>query len=97
MISGFYTTVDKPLYGQTSTAVQVKQYRELGQSGYRCRYKDESSEGEQSRVLGTGAGTTSPSKRSLELYRPQVGLIQEGYFLTPRIAKLQFRGVLNGQ
>ena len=46
--------VDKPLYGQTSTAVQVKQYRELGQSGYRCRCKDESSEGEQSRIKDYG-------------------------------------------
>ena len=54
VISGFYTTVDKPLYGQTSTAVQVKQYRELGQSGYRCRCKDESSEGEQSRIKDYG-------------------------------------------
>ena len=54
VISGFYTTVDKPLYGQTSTAVQVKQYRELGQSGYRCRCKDESSEGEQGRIKDYG-------------------------------------------
>jgi hypothetical protein len=47
-------SVDKPLYGQTGTAVQVKQYRELGQSGYKCRCRDESNEGEQSRIKDYG-------------------------------------------
>ena len=45
---------DKPLHGQTGTAVQVKQYRELGQSGYKCRCRDESNEGEQSRIKDYG-------------------------------------------
>jgi hypothetical protein len=39
---------------KSSTAVQVKQCRQLGQSGYRRRCKEESNEGEQSRIKDYG-------------------------------------------
>ena len=48
----------------TGTAVQVKQCSQLGQSSYRRRCKEESNEGEQSRIkdYGNGKGVALSSK-----------------------------------
>ena len=41
---------------KASTAVQAKQCSQLGQSSYRRRCKEESKEGEQSRIKDYGKG-----------------------------------------